>query len=106
MQTPLLTKSIIDVLGLQKLPEEKKQALVAQMSDVVQSRISHRINDQLSPANRQAFDLLLSKNPSEGDMNAFLSEHVPNVQLVVNEEILKFKQEMAQEVASMKSLMA
>ncbi|PIS41792.1 MAG: hypothetical protein COT25_01195 [Candidatus Kerfeldbacteria bacterium CG08_land_8_20_14_0_20_42_7] len=99
----VITKNIIELLGLENLPEEKKKALLDQMSSVVQSRIARRVDALLSEEQKEHFNKMVADGADENAINAYLSKQVPKFDEIATEEILKFKEEMVKESESIKS---
>ena len=87
----LLQDNIIELLGLQTLPDERKQALVDKMTELVQKRLILRLMEQLADEDAKKM-AELEQTPVE--MMNFVSEKFPNLEDIVNEEIIKVKQEM------------
>ena len=85
-------QNLISALGLDSLPQEKKDELLIKISEVVQQRIILRVLSELSEEDRQAFDGVLSANDDEKSL-AFLQEKIPNFEAVVKHEIEKFRNE-------------
>jgi len=85
-------QNLISALGLDSLPQEKKDELLIKISEVVQQRIILRVLSELSEEDRQAFDGVLSANDDEKSL-AFLQEKIPNFEAVVKDEIEKFRNE-------------
>jgi hypothetical protein len=76
------------------------------MSAIIQSRISRRIDDSLTDAQKEEFGKLIEKNANDQMINAFLVTNVPNFDDIATGEILKFKQEMVTEAAELKQHLA
>ena len=94
MLLPLDQQNIINILGIQSLPDERKAALVDKMSDLAQKRLLVRILESLDKKSRGEFEKLLDQN-DQAAINEFMSAHVPNLQDWLVEEVHKIKQEMA-----------
>jgi hypothetical protein len=90
MITELLNVNLVKELGLDSLPQEKKAALINQMSEVVENRINLEILSLLSEDQKKELDKVLD---SDGDMLAFLKSNVPNFEILVAETIANFKKE-------------
>lgn len=99
MDRNLLEANIIEELGLESLPEERKIAIVQMMTDLVQKRVMLRIMEILSEAEKDEFEKLL-KEKGEGAPEAaeFLKEKIPNLDEIVKEEIIKVKEEALGEI--------
>ena len=65
MIAELLNINLVKELGLDSLPEEKKNVLIGQMSDVVENRINLEILSLLSEPQKQDLDKVIDSN---GDM--------------------------------------
>lgn len=94
----LLSTNIIDLLGLQALPEPRKTELITRMSEVVQDRITDRVLESLSADARAEFDQFLDRQATERDIAAFLQKNVPEYTTIATEEILLFKKQMVDDV--------
>lgn len=99
----VITQNIIKLLGLDNLPEEKKKALLDQMSSVVQSRIARRVDELLSEEQKEHFNKMVEDGADENTLNTYLSEQVPKFDEIATEEIIKFKEEMVKESEAIKS---
>lgn len=87
----LLNENIIALLGLEALPDEEKVAMIEKMTDLVQKRVILRVMDLL--AEEDAAKMAeMEKNPEE--VIAFIAEKVPNFDQIMQEEIVRLKQEM------------
>ncbi|MDD4989684.1 MAG: DUF5663 domain-containing protein [Candidatus Pacebacteria bacterium] len=103
MKKEIITKGIIDLLGLAQLPEDRKKKLVDQMSEVVQMRIARRVDQVLPEDAKLRFAQLLNSGADEATVNAFLVTNVPSFDSIATEEILKFKEEMATNAEEVKA---
>jgi len=99
MDRNLLEANIIEELGLESLPEERKIAIVQMMTDLVQKRVMLRIMEILSEAEKDEFEKLLKeKGESAPEVAEFLKEKIPNLDEIVKEEIIKVKEEALGEI--------
>ena len=87
----LLNVDLVKELGLDSLPEERKAALIDQMTEVLESRISLEVLSILTEEEKKELDQVLD---SGGDMIEFLRSKIPNFDLMVAETIANFKKEM------------
>lgn len=94
MAIPLDQQNIINILGIESLPDERKAALVDQMTNLVQKRMLLRILDSLDEVKRSEFEKLLDQN-DQAKLNEFIKDKVPQMADWLMEEVLKIKQEMA-----------
>ncbi|MBT4349565.1 hypothetical protein HOD19_02175 [bacterium] len=82
---------ILKELGLDDLPEEKKQALREQIVDVIESRFNRALLNAMSEEDKKGFDKVLEKG--EG-VDEFIQAKVPNFVELHQEIIADLKQEM------------
>jgi len=91
---PIEEESIINILGIASLPDDRKAAIIDQTTELVQKRLLLRILDSLSEQDRTGFESLLS-NENQEAIDKFLSDKVPNLSQWLEEEVNKIKQEFA-----------
>jgi|TARA_B100001079_G_C16306869_1_gene468183 hypothetical protein len=91
MITELLNLNLVQELGLDSLPREKRDELINKMTEVVESRISIEVLSILSEDQKKELDKILD---SDGDMIAFLRNKIPNFDIMVAETIANFKKEI------------
>lgn len=89
--------SIIDLLGLQDLPEEKKLAMLEKLSDVVGMRAVERARDRLLPSEADEFMALIETKPDEA--MAWLSQKGISFEEMLMEEVAKVKEELVARTA-------
>lgn len=102
----LLQGNIIDLLGLQNLPEDRKQQLLTQMSQVLQDRLTDRLIETMSKEQRDQFERLLNTDPTTDQIDAFLKAAVPDYVELAMDEVVKFKKELVSEVATVRQIAA
>lgn len=88
----ILKQNIISSLKLDNLDDEKKNALINKMSEVVQKRLSLKAIDYLSPEGKKEFNKLLDNSPEK--VMDFLKRIYPNFLKIMQEEVLKLKSEL------------
>ncbi|OIO29483.1 hypothetical protein COX93_02300 [Candidatus Nomurabacteria bacterium CG_4_10_14_0_2_um_filter_30_12] len=91
MIAELLNINLVEELGLNSLPPEKKEALINQMSEVVENRINLEVLSILTEEEKKELDKVLN---SDGDMVQFLKNKIPNFEFLVAEVIANFKKEI------------
>lgn len=109
IHTPMDASSIIqtnifDLLGLQKLPDARKDELLNQMAQVIQDRITDRLIEAMSGEQRTAFEKLLDTNPEPNQVDDFLKQAVPGYEQIAQEEAQSFKQEITNEAAVVRQI--
>lgn len=100
----IIQTNIFDLLGLQQLPEARKNELLGQMAQVVQDRITDRLIEAMSGDQRAAFEALLDTNPDPNQVDDFLKQAVPGYQQIAEEEAQNFKQEITNEAAVVRQI--
>jgi len=81
---------LTEELGLDNLPDEKKQQLTEQMTETVSARISNAFANRLTDTQREELDQILE---DDGDVLEFIRDNVPNAEMIVTEVIANFKKE-------------
>lgn len=102
----LLEMNILDALGLQHFSEPRKTELLTRMTEVIQDRISDRVLEILSADDQNAFDQMLDRGATEEQVTSFLRTKVPEFNQIAAEEILRFKQQMVEDVATVRKIAA
>jgi len=94
MNLPLDQQNIINILGIESLPDERKAALVEKMSELIQKRLLVRILGSLTDEQVEEFQELLEKN-NQADTDAFITQNVPDLGEWLIEETNQIKKELA-----------
>jgi hypothetical protein len=94
MSINLDQQSIINILGIQSLPDERKVEILEQASDLIQKRILVRVMESLDDSKRKEFETLL-ESPEQTKLDEFLATNVPDFTVWMMEEVNRLKQEMA-----------
>lgn len=100
----ILKGNIIELLGLEKIPAEEQQALLVQMSQVLQDRMIDRFIEVMSKEQRDEFVKLLDSDPTPDQVDKFLVATIPDYAEVAMKEALKFKEEMINETATIRQI--
>lgn len=87
----LINENVIELLGLQSLPAEKKMAMIQKMSELVQKRVIMKIMENLSTEDGEKI-AAMENNPQE--MLAYIAEKFPNFEELVKQEVNKLKEEV------------
>jgi len=96
MDTTTQTKGLIDELGMQDLPDELKEKLVATWAEVLQNRITLEIMDSMSAEEREQFNSM-AENASDEEVNNFLADHVPELDIIIQDEYERYKDELIEQ---------
>ena len=89
----ILQQNIIVLLGIEALSDEKKIALLDKMTELVQKRLLVRVLKELPEKDRS--DLFAAVDTDDKTaMEKVLSGKVPNITEMIEEEIVKLKEEI------------
>lgn len=91
----LIEGDIFEMLGLQDLPEDKKEETMAKLIEGVQNRVILRIDDLVGQEDQRQFHQLLDQGDDD-KINKFLEEKNINVPQLVAQESLLMKSELVQ----------
>ncbi|MBI2484498.1 hypothetical protein HYV71_04955 [Candidatus Uhrbacteria bacterium] len=91
----LLQQNIITLLGLQDLPSDRQITLVERIVELVEKRVTLRLMDELDEEQLKKASAIFSTGTDE-EKTAFL-QSIPNLQQMLEEEVLKIKQELLNE---------
>lgn len=101
MDKDLLQKNIVSLLGLESLSEERKIQFLEKVTDLIFKQVVIRVMEMLSEADQEELSRLIDIGDPE-KTNAFLVEKVPNLEEIMNEEIVAVKEEMLKETEDIK----
>jgi succinate dehydrogenase flavin-adding protein (antitoxin of CptAB toxin-antitoxin module) len=88
-----LDKDIFELIGGEKLPEEKKKELYQKIGQTIENRAIARLDDQLSDADREEWLKLLDLG-DKAKMEAFLKSKNIDISKIIVEEALVYKLEI------------
>ncbi len=97
MPTQSIQQDIIKELGIDELPPAKQEEVLAAMTEAVLKRITLVLLESLSEEKRNELEEA-SKTGDAGKVNEFFVANVPNYEKLIQNEVAKFKQDMAQTV--------
>lgn len=90
----ILQKNIIKELGLDTLPEKEQEEALLSIGRIIFQSVLIRTMEELDEADKDEFDKILSdKSNDEEVILGFLQKKIPNLDEIVNDEVVKFKQE-------------
>ena len=92
--TNQLTQNFLEELGLNNLPEDKKIQLLDDVGRMIQQNVIFRVIEVMNESDKDEFDRVIGENMDnpEAILN-FLKAKVPNFEIIVSEEVEKFKKE-------------
>lgn len=93
--TPI-DNAFLDSLGLQDVPADEKQLMIADIQETLAERIGSRAEGLLDEAKLDELDKVAENNPA--GVKDWLYANLPNYQQVVEEEVAKIKEEILSQV--------
>ena len=90
MAKKILQQDLVAELGLESLPADKKDALLARAAEVLNTQVSLRLREELQDNDLDEFDRLWREGEEE-DIRSFITAKVPQLDKIVAEEITEFK---------------
>lgn len=90
----LVEGDIMDILGLDKLPEKEQEEVRTKMLETINNRVLLRIADLLDEAGMKQWETLLDEGDDE-KIRAFLTEKKIDMLNLIAAEALVYKSEMA-----------
>ncbi len=93
MLQDVLKDNIIAELNLKYLPYSEQVLLVNKIITLVEKRLLVRLSEILSAQDLEELGKVIEKN-DQALINAFIQEKVPNFYEIIDEEVLRVKQEL------------
>lgn len=90
--TITIQDNIILKLGLDNLPTDKKADILMRMAEIIQKRLALRVVKLLPETALDEYLKIADNNEIGG--HKYLAEKIPNYAAIIEEEIVKFKQEI------------
>lgn len=87
----ILSKNIIDILGIGALSEEKQEKIFLEVGQIIFQGVLIRVIDSLGDEDKDQLSMMLNKNKSADDVAGFLQQKIPDFENILQEEIIKFK---------------
>lgn len=97
MPNQSVQQDIIKELGIDSLPPAKQQEVLTVMTEAILKRLTLRLLESLSEAQRQELEQVSAAGDTE-KVSQFLMANVPGYEGLIQDEVGKFKQEMMQTV--------
>lgn len=86
-----INQNIIEILGIDKLPEIDRVAAMEVTGSLVYEAIIARVIEVLEPEDRNAFEELISINQDPEVMFKYISEKIPNIEEISIQEAIKIR---------------
>lgn len=87
-------KTLLDELGLENLPQEKKDQLLIKMTEALLKRIFIETMEKLDEKGREEYDKLVEEKADPQKMEEFLASRISGYEEMVKKVIEEFKEEM------------
>lgn len=92
-----LQQDILKELGIDQLPPERQEEILTVMTELLLKRITVRVLENLNAEQRQAFETVTAGGDPER-VSDFFSQNVSGYEQIAQDEIAKFRTEMAEMV--------
>jgi len=97
MTTQPIQQTFLDELGLGDLPQEKQEAILVKMTEVILKRIFLETVEKLSDTDKEDYAQMIESQSEPDQIENFLKEKIPNYEEMVKEIVENFKKEMKEE---------
>ena len=88
-------ENVIKILGIENLPDDRKLAILAKMTDLVQKRLLARMLESLPENQQEKFGKILEQNHPQ-EIQKFVEVNLPNFQQWLVEEVTALKKELSE----------
>jgi hypothetical protein len=89
-----LQKTLIEELGLNDLPEDKKEQMLIKMTEVILKRVFLETMTRLSEEDREKYEKMIDEGASLDRLEVFLRGKIQGYDDLTKEIIEKFEEEM------------
>jgi len=93
-QNTILQQSIIEELGLQNLPEDKKEEILTKMGDVLFKRILLETLESLNEEDQKKFGEMVAAKANAEEVELFLKSKIENYEEFMKKVAEDFKNEL------------
>jgi hypothetical protein len=90
-------QNIIALLGIQSLPDDRKIAILNQMTSLLEKRLLIRMVDKLSMDDQDKLADVMEQN-DQVKIQEFIAEHFPEYPNWISEEVNKLKAELTDHI--------
>jgi len=85
---------LVKEMGIDTLPEDKKNELLVKMTEVLLKRIFVETMEKLGEQGRDEYEEIMLKNPQPEELESFFAERISDYDNLVQKIIGDFKEEM------------
>lgn len=97
-----LVEEIIKALELQSLPADQQKEIIDKMTEIVLSRVSIRLTDQMTDEELDEFEKVVDEGGMEKGLH-YLAQIFPNIPGIIQEELNTLQQEVKSDLSNMQS---
>lgn len=94
MLADYLSLDLAEELGLNALPQEERDAVIQDMGSILGNRITNASLMRLNDEQQARLDDMLAVQGDDADIFSFFKQEIPGFELLVQEIIAVFKEEM------------
>ena len=95
MENKEIRTIIIKEMGVEEIPEEAQDDIIKKLGDVVLKSLTASIFQKIPDSAREEFERVAAYNDDERTQ-VFLEEHVPDLHILVEEEVKKAMRKFAE----------
>jgi hypothetical protein len=92
--TPTLLSPILDALNFEALAPDEQEELLVDLDSLILKGSMVRMMEKMDEHTREEFDALLESDPSEEEVDSFISEKVPQADQALAETIEDLKNDI------------
>ena len=98
MQYDQIMADIVRELGLESLPQEKKEEMLAKIGELLMKQIFLETMDRLGEEGATEYERLMEGNPDQAVVENFLNEKIPGYNELIAKIVEDFKKEMKEAI--------
>ncbi len=98
MQYDQIMADIVRELGLESLPQEKKEEMLAKIGELLMKQIFLETMDRLGEEGATEYERLMESNPEQSAIESFLNEKIPGYNELIAKIVEDFKKEMKEAI--------
>ncbi len=87
-------ETLLEVLDIEGLPPEEQEDLLLELNELIFKGTFVKLLERMDDATKDDFDQLMSGEPSEDQVMAFLQERVPDADQAVEETIQELRDDI------------
>lgn len=93
-----LMDEIVAEFHLERIPEDKREELIAKMGEALMKRIFLATMDKLGESGVAEYEALLEREATPEEVDAFLETKIPAYNVFARNVAVEFKEEMTKEL--------